>query len=171
MPLPEMAQCLLAIRRALYALALGPMWLALALFFFLIWPWRIAAGHLALLALIGIIMAELWLDGFNKIPFTCSYQPGKSKFHIAFLIGGAMLFVISRAASLERMALDNPYLYAAVCGALAAVALLLWLRTNADARSESAALHFDDPPDPTVLSLGLHRDGILALEPAARERS
>jgi len=169
MPLPAMPQCLPAIRRALYALALAPLWLAFAVFFFAIWPWRIAAGHLVLLALIGMIVAELWLYGFQKIPFTCSWQPGKSKFNIAFLIGGGLLFLISRAASLERSALENAYLYAAVAGALAVLAILLRLRTDAGARSESAGLQFDDPPEPTVLTLGLYRDGVLPMEPTVRD--
>jgi CubicO group peptidase (beta-lactamase class C family) len=170
MPLPAMPGCLPAIRRALHVLALGPLWLALAVFFFLVWPWRIAAGHLVVLALLGVIVAELWLYGFQKIPFTCSYQPGKSKFNMAFLIGGVLLFLIVQAASLERSALDNPYLYAALAAALAFAALLVRRRTNVQARSESSALRFDDPPDPAILSLGLYRDGILPLEPTARER-
>jgi CubicO group peptidase (beta-lactamase class C family) len=168
MPLPAMSRCLPAVRRALYTLALGPLWLALALFFFLVWPWRIAAGHLAILALLGIVVAELWLYGFQKIPFTCSYQPGKSKFNMAFLIAGVLMFLIVQAASLERSALDNPYLYAAVAGTLFLAALLIRHRTTAQASSESAALQFDDPPEPAILSLGLYRDGILPLEPTAR---
>ncbi len=168
MPLPLMSGCLPAIRRALYILALGPLWLALAIFFFLVWPWPIAAGHLAILALLGIVVAELWLYGFQKIPFTCSYQPGKSKFNMAFLIAGVLMFLIVQAASLERSALDNRYLYAAVTGALAVAALAVRHRNKAQAASESAALQFDDPPEPAILSLGLYRDGILPLEPTAR---
>jgi hypothetical protein len=59
MPLPAMSECIAAIRRALYAVAPSPLWLAMAVFFFLVWPWRVAAGHLVLLALLGIIVAEL----------------------------------------------------------------------------------------------------------------
>ena len=77
------------------------------------------------------------------------------------------MFLIVQAASLERTALDNPHLYAALAGALAAAALLVRRRTKVQAGSESVVLQFDDPPDPAILSLGLYRDGILPLEPAA----
>jgi hypothetical protein len=80
---------------------------------------------------------------------------------MAFLIGGI----------LERSALDNPQVYAVLASALAIAALLIRHRTKAQASSESAALQFDDPPDPAILSLGLYRDGILPLEPAAPEHS
>ncbi len=163
MPLPPLPQCLPAIRRSLYALALAPVWVILAALLFWIWPWRIAAEHLTVLALIGIIVAELWLAGFQKIPFTCSYQPGKSKFHMAGLIFVILMFLAIRGSALERGALDSPRLFAITAGALALIAILLRYRTNMQAREEGAVLHFDDPPEPAVLSLGLYRDGVLPL--------
>jgi CubicO group peptidase (beta-lactamase class C family) len=163
MPLPPLPQCLPAIRRSLYALALAPTWMILAALLFWVWPWRIAAEHLTILALIGIIVAELWLADFSKIPFTCSYQPGKSKFHMAGLIFGILMFFVIRGSAWERSALDSPGLFAVAAGGLALIAILLRYRTNTQARAEDAALKFDDPPDPAVLSLGLYRDGVLPL--------
>ena len=46
--------------------------------------WRQAAGHLAVLAILGIVAAEVTLAGFRKVPFTCSYLPGKSNLHLTF---------------------------------------------------------------------------------------
>ena len=146
------------------------MWLALAILFFWIWSWRIAAGHMVILGLVGIIIAELWLAGFRKLPFTCSYQPGKSRFHMALLIVGLYLFLLIRGAALERAALAHPAGYAVTVGTLTVVAIVLRYWTRAQAASEDAALQFDDPPEPAILSLALYRDGILPLEPAARER-
>jgi hypothetical protein len=164
MPLPDLTRFLPAIRRPLYALAVVPLWLSLAVFFFLLWPWRIAAAHMIILGLVGVIMAELWLHGFRKIPFTCSYQPGKSKVHLAALILGVLLFLLVHAAALERSALENHALYVTSVSVLTAIAVLLHRRTDAHANSEGAALQFDDPPDPAILSLGLYRDGVLPTE-------
>jgi CubicO group peptidase (beta-lactamase class C family) len=155
MPMPSAQQCLPAIRRSLYALGLAPMWLALAISFFWIWPWRLAAGHMIILGIVGIIIAELWLAGFRKLPFTCSYQPGKSRFHMALLVVGLSLFLLIRGAAWERAALDHPAGYAVTAGALAVVAIVLRYWTRAQAASEDAALQFDDPPDPAVMVLGL----------------
>jgi CubicO group peptidase (beta-lactamase class C family) len=167
MPLPAMPRCLPAIRRSLYALAIGPMWAAFALFFLWFWPWRIAAEHLAILGLLGVIAGELSIHGFCKIPFTCSYQPGKSHFNMAGVIFGILMFLLFRAAALERSAFDSARLFAIAAGALAVIAILLKRRTEARANSEDAALQFDDPPEPAVLSLGLYRDGVLPMEPPA----
>jgi hypothetical protein len=46
------------------------------------------------LALIGWIFTELSLIDFYKVPFTCSYLPGKSNFQFVFW-GFAVLFVLA----------------------------------------------------------------------------
>ena len=71
---------------------LVPTWLGLAVFHLWLWPWRIAAGHLVIVGLVGLMVAEIWLAGFRKIPFTCSYQPGKSRINMAFVIGGILVW-------------------------------------------------------------------------------
>ena len=43
------------------------------------WGWRIAAEHMVVCALMGWLLAELLLLLFCKIPFTCTYFPGRSQ--------------------------------------------------------------------------------------------
>jgi hypothetical protein len=86
MPLPDAVHSLAARRRALYAIGVFPIWAALAALAFWFWPWREALEHATVLALVGMIVAELCLAGFRKIPFTCSYLPGKSHFHMAAML-------------------------------------------------------------------------------------
>lgn len=163
LPLPGVPACLGASRRCLYALA-TPAWGALAVLLFWLWPWRMAVEHLVLLALLALIVAELRLSGFHKLPFTCSYQPGKAQWHMKVLAFGLLMFVTARAAELEKDALSSPITYAAVTAALIAAAVLARLRAQSNARSEAVSLAFDDPPEPAVQSLGLYRDGVLPIE-------
>jgi hypothetical protein len=46
-----------ASRRALYALSVVPVFVTSAVVLLWMWPWRPAAGHLAVLALLGTILA------------------------------------------------------------------------------------------------------------------
>ena len=85
-----------AIRRSLFVLAVAPVWLATALLLVWIWPWRLVAGHLVVLGLWGMIVAYVGLPGLQKIPFTCSYLPGKSFFHMAFLAAIGLVFLIGK---------------------------------------------------------------------------
>lgn len=152
--------CVVASRRSLYTLALLPVWIAAAALFFWLWPWQIAAQHLALMAALGLCIAEIGLFGFHKIPFTCSYLPGKLRFNMAIAYLGLFLLSVTWGAELEMRAFHEPALYAAVLtGLMAAAAMARW-RTTAQAGSSDAILRFDEAPEPAIDALDLHRDGV-----------
>jgi CubicO group peptidase (beta-lactamase class C family) len=155
-PLGRGPACLTARRRALYALSVAPVWVASALLFFSIAPWRFAAEHLAIVGLLSIILAELCLSGDQRIPFTCSYLPGKSKLHVTFwLCVGLIVALIKKAAEFERQALEEPRHYALLVGALAVVAILARWR-NAAATLDEDAVRFEAEENDSILVLGLH---------------
>jgi hypothetical protein len=154
---------LAAIRRPLFVLAVAPVWTASAGLFLSIWPWRPVAGHLVVLGLWGMILAYVCLHGFQKIPFTCSYLPGKSYFHMAFLAGLALLFFMLKAVEFERRALEDPASYARMLVILVIGAACARWRTVALENSEVAIVQFEDLPQAEVLVLGLHRDGVLPI--------
>jgi hypothetical protein len=156
---------LAAIRRPLFVLAVAPVWLASALVFVSTWPWRPAAGHLIVLGLWGMILAYVCLQGYQKIPFTCSYLPGRSYFHMAFLAALGLLFLIGRGVALERHALQNSTRCAAMIAILGVIAAAARWRTVALAKSEDAALQFEESAPAEVFVLGLYRDGVLPIEP------
>jgi len=73
-----------ATRRSMLLFAVIPIWLVSASLSLSFRPWQHVAEHLAVLAVLGWIFAELSLIGFYKVPFTCSYLPGKSNVQFAF---------------------------------------------------------------------------------------
>ncbi len=99
---------LAAIRRPLFVLAVAPVWVASAALLLSIWPWRMVTGHLLVLGLWGSILAYVCLSGFQKIPFTCSYLPGKSYVHMVFLASMGILLLILKGVEFERRALQEP---------------------------------------------------------------
>jgi hypothetical protein len=156
---------LAAIRRPLFVLAVTPVWAASAGLFLSIWPWLRACGHLAVLGLWGVILSYVCLHGFQKLPFTCSYLPGKSYFHMTFLAALGLMFLILKAVEFERSALEDPASYAKALVILVIAAACARWRTVAKANSEGTALQFEEEPPAEVLVLGLNRDGTLPIEP------
>jgi hypothetical protein len=144
-----------AIRRSLFVLAVVPVWLGCAVLFLSIWPWRPAAGHLVIIGLWGVILAYLGLHGFQKIPFTCSYLPGKSLFHIGFLAAVGLIFLIGKAVDFERGALDDSFSYAKAVVVLLVIAVLARWRTIELSRSAYAIVQFEELVPPAILTLGL----------------
>jgi CubicO group peptidase (beta-lactamase class C family) len=153
MPFRAGRQCLRASRRALFAVSVVPAWALSAVLLFTLWPWQPAALHLAGLACLGIFLAEFSWSGVQKIPFTCSYLPGRSHLHITFLFWIYLLLTgIVGAAIGELRALEHPPTIAALLVVLAAVALFSVLSNN---RQPQAEIRFEEEPPDKLLTLDL----------------
>ncbi len=163
-PIPEGPGCMVARRRALYALSVVPVCLGSAALLFSIWPWQAATKHLLVIALLGSAVAELCLHGTQKLPFTCSYLPGKSNFNITLLLC-VMVFLpaLQQVAQLERDSFDHAAGYAGLVGVLVAAALCARWSATRLARSFEGELRFEETAEPEVFALDLHRDGVTTI--------
>jgi CubicO group peptidase (beta-lactamase class C family) len=143
-------------RRALAAVSVAPAWALSAAVLFSLWPWRVAAAHLAALGLFGIVLAEFYFNGTQKIPFACSYLPGKSNIHTTFWLWMIVVFwAVIGAAVNERKAFASPAYTAAVLGSLGIAALFWILRNNRLAAPSDVELRFEEVPPDRLLSLNL----------------
>jgi hypothetical protein len=148
--------CLQAARRSLFALAVAPVWMIWAGALLWFWPWRQAAGHLAILGLWGTILVEVCLYGFHKIPFTCSYLPGKANLYFYFFAYALLsMALLDGIALLERNALQNTARYVIALLVMTALAILARWRTMAISRSLGAELRFEELDPPAILELKL----------------
>src|ERR1019366_2344029 len=117
-------------------------------------------AHLSLLGCLGIILAEFSFEGIQKIPFTCSYLPGRTHIHVTFLfwiyviLGGMVGCAVA-----EREMLQSPAASAALLAGLGIAALVAILRNKWLASSSRAELRFEEEPPDRLISLDLSWDG------------
>ena len=110
-----------------------------------------------------MIVVDLCLLRFPKIPFTCSYLPGKSRVHMVVLVALGVLVMGPDTALFERHVLRG------TGGTVLMLALLIiaWVAvrraTLALAKREEQELRFEEEMHPVVLELGLHRDGVMPI--------
>jgi hypothetical protein len=155
-PPPGAAVCLSAVRHALLALSVLPIWAASAALLLWFWPWTQAAEHLLLLGLLGSVLADISLYGFGKIPFTCSYLPGKSKIHLLFWFGIIpLVIVIHKAAGLEQLAMAGPLGYSVMAALLGAAAFAARRVTNISANRSGPETQFEETASDELIVLGL----------------
>ncbi|MDR3741739.1 MAG: hypothetical protein P4L40_22195 [Terracidiphilus sp.] len=148
------AKYMAATRSVLLLLAVLPIWLATALLslgYRSLWS---VAGHLLLLMIFGLLAIEASLIGFAKLPFTCSFLPGKANMQYVVWGGvlGAMLIMLFVHGT-ERPALTNAPYFAiiAALGLALVLALHLWNR----ARERDMQLYFEENPQQPIITLGL----------------
>jgi hypothetical protein len=150
------ATCLAARRRALFALGVLPIWLGLMPLLFTLWTWRLALVHLAILGFLGALVAEVCLQGFQKIPFTCSYLPGKTNVHVTFVFSVMVLLqFLAFCASAELKAMAHPVQYFTAIAVLAAALFFARWRTGAQTDADDIGIQFEDEGSPAIQSLGL----------------
>ena len=149
-------RCLSGRRRAILLLSVAPAWMISAALLFSLWPWRPAAAHLAVIALLGILLAEYSFEGVQKIPFACSYLPGKSNIHLMFWVWIFLLISLTTGAALnERKALESPAGTAWLLAILGTAALFAIVRNRWLALPRNAELRFEELPADHLQSLGL----------------
>ena len=158
-PIPGGAVCLRASRRSMLALSVVPIWLVSAAVFLHMWPWREAAGHLVILGLLGTFLMEVCLYSFRKIPFTCSYLPGRTYAHMALASFLGFFILVGQGNVLQKTVAD----LSGSAGVMVVLGIAtIWARhqTTAKAKSPEGALQFEETPEPAILPLGLNRDGV-----------
>lgn len=153
------AEYFAAVRKALVVLGAVPVWGA-SLLLLAIWPPIQALEHLAVLILTGVLLVELSLYRFRKIPFTCSYLPGRSNLNVRLGVYAAvLLFAADRGAAVEYWALQNGYAVLAPLAVLLCAAVWAHRRTAEFAGARENRIQFEETADCEIFALDLRHDG------------
>ncbi len=117
--------------------------------------WRLAFIHLSFAFALSLVLLNLLLVWFRKIPFTCSYFPGKTSMAVMFFLYLAGFTAYSwTMADLEATLINQPgpllLLYSLIAAGLYGLSRLERFERGVD-----DSLIYEDEPDPIVRSLEL----------------
>jgi hypothetical protein len=144
-----------AVRWSWVTLGVAPILVSMAAFLLAASPWRPALGHFCVMFWLGILLVEICLYTFSKIPFTCSYLPGKAGIHVAFWVGVLFfLRLLHETAELEGRLLHGllSSVMVIVVVALAATGMRYLSASRAAVTEE---LLFEEAYPPEITALGL----------------
>jgi hypothetical protein len=145
-----------AVRFSWLVLGVAPVWLIIAGPLLAACPWRPVLGHLIAMLFVGILLVEFCLYTFHKIPFTCSYLPGKANIHFVFWVC-LMLFIrlLNEGAEFESHMLNH--LISSILMILVLAIVTAAMRWLAEARmSPSTELRFEEEYPAEIVSLKLN---------------
>jgi hypothetical protein len=143
-----------ATRLSLLLIAVVPWWIVAAILSLSFRPAHQVVAHLAILGGLGSILADLSLIEFFKVPFTCSYLPGKSNIQYVFWFFAMVIIpLVASAANRELHALNHPRELAPLGIVLLAAASGMWAFNRY--RAKSGVLYYEELPEEVITTLGL----------------
>ncbi len=150
-----------AVRKAMFTLVAGPVWLAAAMFYIAAWGGLEAWGHVLILLAVSIVVVERSLVGFRKMPFACAYLPGESNLRVRLPIYAPLfLFAVDTGTGVERSMFESAA-RASLLGLVVVAALLQARRRwRAFAGGAFEQVEFESHPPAEVAPLVLHDEGI-----------
>jgi hypothetical protein len=148
-------ECLAGMRKSMVTWAIVPLFALLWPVCAFLWGWRVASLELLFAVTLSLILMELLLLRFFKIPFTCSYLPGKANITLmgAFYWLGFSTYAYTMA-SLEAWLLQHLLAWAIFYVLLlAALAGLVSHRNRV--LDEGFVFAYEDNLEPAVRELNL----------------
>lgn len=151
-----------AVRKALFTVAAAPVLFLCAIVYLSIWPLGPALQHLLVLGVVAVSLIQILLRKFRKIPFACSYLPGKSNLRLKLGIAGLLfLLAVDLGGNIEDWCMAKPARYVALLVLLVAIAMWAARRTAVSTGVLHNAIQFEDAPTVEIFSLDLDRDSAL----------
>jgi hypothetical protein len=132
-----------------------PLPLGLFPFYAALWGVESSLLHLTFVFTLSGILVEILLFKFQKVPFTCSYLPGKANLKLYwFPYVASFSFYTYGMTAIERRMLESPPRFAVFYGVALAVLLYLRLKRGQLPTSQRAVI-FEEQPEPAVRTLDL----------------
>jgi hypothetical protein len=152
-------ECLSGVRKAMFIFGVLPLFASLLPVYVALWGWPAACFHTFFDSVLSLLLIELLLLNFHKIPFTCSYLPGKANITTRwFLYWLAFATYAYTMASVEIWALQRT-VWMACFSVLGGVLLGVVFFYRNRLLDEGFTLVFEDQPEPVVRTLNLSVPG------------
>ena len=144
-------------RAALWMLGVAPVALVTSPLYLALWEPGLALAHTVFWVLMAGVLTEMLLCRFDKVPFACSYVPGKANLRLLWpAYALALLAYASWTAQLELWLLARPVWWSVACATLLACLMAVIARRRR-ALAAASPLRYEEAVDPAVQVLGVMR--------------
>lgn len=151
------AEYMAGVRKAAVMLGVVPLFALLLPIYVAMWGWTAGGLHVLYGATIAWLLVEALLANFDKLPFTCSFVPGRANLKAwwpVYILG--YLAYVAAFSFIELRILAQPARFFWFLLAAVAVKLAVDRHRRAVQKGEFA-LVYDDSPEPAVTTLELQQ--------------
>ena len=144
----------IGLRKGIFFFTLFPLFILLFILYSLLWGWKISLLHSLYGLTISTLLMEFLFINYRKIPFTCSYLPGKAKIQY-FLFGYIFSFVlyIYTMIFIEKALLKNPSRFLIFFAIVSGIFIAIKIYQNFFFYKKNEII-YEEEPEPVMISLG-----------------
>lgn len=169
-PDDKVVEVIRGVRVALLLMVVAPVALAAGVAALAMWGVRAAAVHAVFTAAAGVLLTDLLMVGLRKVPFTCTYHPGRSRARTLWPVYIAAFSTYAFAlARLEAVAINRPLVLVASLVVVCAIDLGLATLRRHDLRPPPGLTYAEEDPD--ALFTGFRLSEGLAAESRPEQRA
>jgi len=141
------------LKKGIFFFMLFPLFLLLFLFYSFLWGWQLAFYHCLFGMIVSLLLMEILFVNYRKIPFACSYLPGKAKLHLYWMIYiVSFLIYVFLMSSIEYKILNSPSSLFIFYGAVLIIIVVLKVLQNHFIHKKLEIL-YEETPEPAMVTL------------------
>ena len=141
------------LKKGIFFFMLLPLFVLLFLFYFFLWGWSIAFYHCLFGIIVSLLLMEILFIKYHKIPFVCSYLPGKAKLHLYWIIYFISFLIYAfLMSSVEYKILNSPLSLFIFYGVVLVIIVVLRVSQNRFIYKKLEIL-YEEMPEPAMVTL------------------
>jgi hypothetical protein len=141
------------LKKGIFFFLLLPLFAVLFLFYFFLWGWPLAFYHCLFAIIVSLLLMEVLFINYRKIPFVCSYLPGKAKIHLSWIIYIISFLIYTFImSSIEYKILNSPLSLFVFYGAVLLIIVILKVLQNYFIYKKMEIL-YEEKPEPAMVTL------------------
>ena len=141
------------LKRGIFFFLLLPLFALLFLFYFFLWGWPLAFYHCLFGMIVSLLLMEVLFINYHKIPFACSYLPGKAKLHLYWMIYIVSFLIYAfLMSSVEYKILNSPLGLFIFYGVVFLIIVVLKFYQNHFIYRKLEIL-YEEQPEPAMVTL------------------
>ena len=150
---PDKKDYFSGLKKGIFFFMLLPLFAVLFLFYFFLWKWPLAFYHCLFGMLLSVLLMEVLFINYRKIPFVCSYLPGKAKLHLSWIINIICFLIYAFLMShIEYMILNSPLSLFIFYGAILLIIVVLKVFQN-NLIYKKMEILYEEKPEPVMVTL------------------
>jgi len=144
------------LKKGIFFFVLFPIFVLLFLFYSFLWGWQISFLHCLYGILASFLLMDLLFYNYRKIPFACSYLPGKGKLHYFWMLYlVSFLIYVFLLSFIEYKILNSP-LYLFISYGVIFILIAALKASKKYLFPKKLEIKYEEMPEPAMVTLTLY---------------